>query len=349
MSKSYIEWVATETPSRWCVDRANVKDMEKAVKMGFTFGAGNPVLTLISIKMEYERMAPHIAEVNEQGLKGDAKILELYRRYILPSCEVLMPVFEKTEGKWGRQCVMVNPNKGYDTEYMIKQGLEIYSWAPNISVKIPVTHAGLIAIEELASRGVHVTGTVGYSVAQGLQLAAAHDRGVKRAIHNGIKPMGANFALFTIRLNQWVLEDAIGNGYTWITAEDAKWAGVAVGKRIARIYDEKGYIDNNDLWFVPAGIKETHAFQQFVGGRVLFDAYMPEIEFLESQLKDAPREYHFDDPIDPVALDRLMGSPLFRKMYGYDGLETRDFYTFGPLPHIAACFGTMGFDQIANL
>ncbi|MGI6508324.1 MAG: hypothetical protein ACOX4A_08105 [Saccharofermentanales bacterium] len=44
-----------------------------------------------------------------------------------------------------------------------------------------------------------------------------------------------------------MLEDAIGNGYTWITAEDAKWAGVAVGKRIARIYDEKGYIDNNDL------------------------------------------------------------------------------------------------------
>ncbi|MGI6508323.1 MAG: hypothetical protein ACOX4A_08100 [Saccharofermentanales bacterium] len=70
-------------------------------------------------------------------------------------------------------------------------------------------------------------------------------------------------------------------------------------------------------------MKETHAFQQFVGGRVLFDAYMPEIEFLESQLKDAPREYHFDDPIDPVALDRLMGSPLFRKMYGYEGLRRK--------------------------
>ncbi|MGI6508325.1 MAG: transaldolase family protein [Saccharofermentanales bacterium] len=90
--------------------------------------------------------------------------------------------------------------QGYDAEYMIKARLGNVLLAPNISVKIPVTHAGLIAIEELTSRGVHVTRTVGYSVAQGMQMAAAHDRGVKRAICNGVKPMGANFALFTIRL-----------------------------------------------------------------------------------------------------------------------------------------------------
>ena len=44
-----------------------------------------------------------------------------------------------------------------------------------------------------------------------------------------------------------------------------------------------------------------------------------------------------------------MGSSLFRQMYEYDGIPTEDLLTFGPIPHIAALFGTMGFDMIANL
>lgn len=348
MSKNYMEWVTSETPTRWCCDRGNVQDMKKAVDWGFTFGVGNPLLTLKSIHIEKERMAPHIEEC--KNLKGEEKILELYKRYILPTCEVLMPVFEKTDGKWGRQTVMVNPNKGHDVDYMVEQAIEMYKWAPNLSIKIPVTNAGLIAIEELASKGIHVTGTVGYSVAQGVKVAEAHDRGVKRAKRDGVKPNGANYALFTSRLSQWVAEDAQGSGYTWISEEESVWAGIAVGKRIAHAYVDNGYTDENDLWFVPAGMSKNAPWvaHQFVGGKVLLDGYMPDIEGINEALKDE-RSQPFSEPVDPDIIDKLMGSPLFRKMYEFDGLSKEEFLTFGPVPHIACSFGTMGFDQIANL
>ena len=264
MSKTFIEWMATETPTRWCVDRGNVVDVKKAIAQGFEFGAGNPLLTLKSIKMEWDRMEKEVEDTRH--LKGKERSYELYRRYMLPVFEAWMPVFEKYEsGNRGRQCVMVNPNAGHDYEEMVEAGLMMSKWAPNVSIKIPVTQAGLVATEELAARGVHVTGTVGYSVTQGVQFAEAHARGVRRAKAAGIKPHGANFALFTLRLNQWVEEHAKGAGYSYIDYDVAKWAGIAVAKRINNVYDDFGYIDDNDLWFVPAAIETPHSLPSSFG------------------------------------------------------------------------------------
>ena len=61
------------------------------------------------------------------------------------------------------------------TEYdlMLKEALEVSSWAPNIVVKVPFIEPGVKLIRTLADRGIRVNCTLVFSVSQALLAAKA--------------------------------------------------------------------------------------------------------------------------------------------------------------------------------
>lgn len=58
-------------------------------------------------------------------------------------------------------------------EEMVKEGLEINTWGPNMMVKLPMIPAGIQACSELSRAGVKCTITMVYTVAQALIAAKA--------------------------------------------------------------------------------------------------------------------------------------------------------------------------------
>ncbi|SJZ46546.1 transaldolase [Pilibacter termitis] len=62
---------------------------------------------------------------------------------------------------------------GLDTESMVKEARELATWAENIVVKIPMTEAGLKAVNILSKEGIKTNVTLIFSVAQGLLAAKA--------------------------------------------------------------------------------------------------------------------------------------------------------------------------------
>ena len=60
-----------------------------------------------------------------------------------------------------------------DVDGMVKEGLEVSTWAPNVVVKCPLTPAGLGATSRLASQGIKVNVTLCFSVNQALLAARA--------------------------------------------------------------------------------------------------------------------------------------------------------------------------------
>ena len=62
---------------------------------------------------------------------------------------------------------------GLTTEEMVKEARELAQWAPNVVVKIPMTEAGLRAINILSKEGIKTNCTLIFSVAQGLMAAKA--------------------------------------------------------------------------------------------------------------------------------------------------------------------------------
>lgn len=61
----------------------------------------------------------------------------------------------------------------YDYQAMVEEAREISKWADNIVVKIPMTEAGLKAINTLSKEGIKTNCTLIFSVSQGLMAAKA--------------------------------------------------------------------------------------------------------------------------------------------------------------------------------
>lgn len=60
---------------------------------------------------------------------------------------------------------------GLTTEEMVQEGRDLAQWASNVVVKIPMTEAGLEAVNILESEGIKTNVTLVFSVAQGLMAA----------------------------------------------------------------------------------------------------------------------------------------------------------------------------------
>ena len=72
------------------------------------------------------------------------------------------------------------PRRHRDTEAMLEQATRFHQLAPNIQVKLPVTTAGLAAIEEATARGIPINATVNTTVAGALAVGEAVERGLER-------------------------------------------------------------------------------------------------------------------------------------------------------------------------
>ncbi|MFD2630025.1 fructose-6-phosphate aldolase [Oceanobacillus kapialis] len=62
---------------------------------------------------------------------------------------------------------------GLTVEEMVEEARNIATWAPNVVVKIPMTEAGLEAVNILSNEGIKTNVTLIFSVAQGLMAAKA--------------------------------------------------------------------------------------------------------------------------------------------------------------------------------
>ena len=117
---------------------------------------------------------------------GDAKsvFLALAMRDVTIACDLLRPVWERTEAGDGYVSIEVDPNLADDTEATIAQATHFHEAIarPNLLVKIPATDAGVPAIEEMTARGYAINVTLIFSLTRHRQVAEAYLRGLERLV-----------------------------------------------------------------------------------------------------------------------------------------------------------------------
>jgi transaldolase len=126
------------------------------------------------------------------ALRGDAKsvFLELAMRDVATACDLLRPVWERTEAGDGYVSIEVDPNLADDTEGTIAQATHFHEAIarPNLLVKIPATDAGAPAIEEMTARGYAINVTLIFSLDRHREVAEAYLRGLERLVASGGDP-----------------------------------------------------------------------------------------------------------------------------------------------------------------
>ena len=86
------------------------------------------------------------------------------------AAELLEPAFEEHKGRDGRLSIQTDPRYYRDTRRSWSRR-QFDRLAPNIIVKIPVTRAGIPAIEEATYRGISINATVSFSLPQAVAVA----------------------------------------------------------------------------------------------------------------------------------------------------------------------------------
>jgi transaldolase/glucose-6-phosphate isomerase len=117
------------------------------------------------------------------------------------AADLLLPVYEKTQGRDGFVSLEVSPHLAQDTAGTVEEGLRLAAEVgrANLMIKVPGTQAGVPAIEQLIAAGINVNVTLLFSLDNYLQVAQAYTAGLeKRAAQGGDLAGVASVASFFI-------------------------------------------------------------------------------------------------------------------------------------------------------
>jgi len=106
------------------------------------------------------------------------------------ACDVLRPVWERTEGIDGYVSLEVDPDLAYEREATFEQAKLLTERVdrPNLFVKIPATVPGLGAIEDSIAGGRSINVTLIFSLERHAAVAEAYVRGLERLVEAGGDP-----------------------------------------------------------------------------------------------------------------------------------------------------------------
>lgn len=132
-----------------------------------------------------------LAEVLARGGTDDAEVfLALGSFDIQEACDVLLPVWERTNGRDGYVSFEVDPRLAYDVEGTVAQATRLHAEIdrPNLMVKIPATKPGLAAIEEMIAKGKSINVTLIFSLQRYTEVVESYLRGLERLVAHGGDP-----------------------------------------------------------------------------------------------------------------------------------------------------------------
>jgi transaldolase len=111
---------------------------------------------------------------------------------VADACDVLLPVYEATDGRDGRVSIEVSPELSRDTDGTVAQAKQLWAQVdrPNAMIKIPATVEGLEAISQVIGAGISVNVTLIFSLTRYRQVINAYLVGLERARQSGLDLAG---------------------------------------------------------------------------------------------------------------------------------------------------------------
>jgi transaldolase len=321
--------LATVTTTKTDVwnDSCSIRELTYAIENGAVGATTNPTIVLNVLRQELPLWRERIqALIDENPTWSEVEIAwRLIEELGCKGAELLMPVFEREGGEKGRLSIQTNPQWYRNTAALVEQAVHFSGLAPNIQVKIPVTSAGVAAIEEATYRGVNINATVCFTVPQALAVVEAVERGLCRreAAGHDTASMTPVCTIMIGRLDDWLKVTAAREGIL-TNPGYLEWAGIATIKKAYALYQEGGYRTR----LLAAAYRNHMHWSELIGGDIILTIpYEWQRLFNASDI--AVRE-RFRDPVDAAIVDDLYRRfAEFRRAYDADGLTVDAFDTYG--------------------
>jgi transaldolase len=133
------------------------------------------------------------AQLSElQDAETDPKndFYELVARDVIAASDLLLPIWEASNGLDGYVSWEIDPNLADDRESSFDEAQRLHAWIdrPNLYVKIPATSAGVGAIEDMVAVGKNINVTLIFSLRRYCEVVDAYIRGLERLLAHGDDP-----------------------------------------------------------------------------------------------------------------------------------------------------------------
>ena len=308
-------------------DSCSVEELRYAVSHGAVGATSNPTIVLNVLHKELAIWkGPLLRLIEGNPTWTEVEVAwKLIEEMALKAAEVLRPIFEREQGRKGRISMQTNPTFYRNAEAIVGQAVHFHGLAPNIQAKIPVTHAGVAAIEEATYRGVNVNATVCFTLPQAVAVAEAVERGLKRrqAAGNDIASLTPVCTLMIGRLDDWLKVVAKKESIV-LTPGHLDWAGIAVMKKAYALFQQRGYRAR----LLAAAYRHHMHWSELIGGDIVQTIpYEWQVLFNKSDIQVKKR---MQDPVDPAIVDELSRKfDDFRRAYDPKGLALEEFDRFG--------------------
>jgi len=325
--KSPLHEMSGTTPTQFWNDNCSITDLKFALEHGAVGATTNPVIVGQVLEKELDAYRSKI----ETLVKGhphatEDEIAWMLNEYMaVEGAKLLEPVYWETNKRAGYISIQTNTKYYRCAEKIVEQAVHFKALAPNIMVKMPVTEAGVKAIEECTYQGVTVNATVSFTVSQALAVAEAIERGLKRREAENLD----NSELFPVctimvgRTDDW-LKSVVNQEGIIMDPAALEFAGVAVFKHAYEIYCERGYKTR----LLAAAYRNHHHWSEFIGGEVSLTIPPGWIrKFVKS---DITVENRMEHPVDGNYLAQLKKYiPDFDRTYEADGMSPAEFDGYG--------------------
>jgi len=328
---AYFHRVTEQTPTRFWINNPSRGEAALAITNGAVGCTTNPSFS--------QKMVDHPQDgagalklldqvVSEIGDDYQAQTL-LQRRLAGPVAEAFLPIYRATDGRDGYVSIQGNPLEEHDPAAIIHDALENRRVAPNIVCKVPVTAAGLQAMEHLFAQNIPVNATEIMAIQQAIDVIELYQRVTRESGRAPRLFISQIAGIFDDYVQEVVKRDAIE------ISPDVLWqAGLAIGRKLYRLMAERHYPGT----FIAGGARGLHHFTEMVGGDVCITINWPGTadKLLE---ENPPVVYRLFNPVPDHVINELLEKiPDFRRAYLEGGLSIEEYDEFGPVKHFRASF-----------
>jgi transaldolase len=343
--KSKLHQMAQQFPTDYWNDSCSIEELSYAVENGAVGATTNPTIVFNVLQKEMPLWKERILEMIRENPTWDEVAItwKLIEEMAVKGAELLKPAYDQSVGKKGRLSIQTNPAFYRSAEAIAQQAEHFNTLAPNMQVKVPVTKAGIQAIEAVTYQGVSINATVSFTVPQALAVAEAVERGLSRRAADGksIDSMAPVCTIMVGRTDDWMKviakRDAID-----IDPAALDWAGIACVKQAYAFYQQRGYRTR----LLVAAYRHLGHVAEFIGGDLVQSIpYEWQLKFNASDIEVCER---MSQPVDPRIIETLCARFAdFQRAYAPDGLSVDEFDTYGATVRTLRGFIGSAHDLIA--
>ena len=191
MTSKNLEALAAAGVSIWLDDlsreRISSGNLQEVVDTKGVVGVTTNPSIFASALAKGEKYTPQVTELKGEGADVERAVFALTTTDVRDACDIMRPVYDRTDGVDGRVSLEVDPRLAHDTERTVQVAKELYAAVdrPNVMIKIPATVEGLPAISRVLAEGISVNVTLIFSLDRYRAVMNAFMTGVEQAREAG--------------------------------------------------------------------------------------------------------------------------------------------------------------------